>query len=124
MIIVDETNVERVEKIISSAKTFGHEIFTVALESGLAEDSMALEKIDDLTTTTKLFEQNSSKNELKTVLDSIKEGSAQQFYLDCLKKRVLLKSAEILKCSKVFTSESSNYLAVNIIAGIFYSIDL
>ena len=125
VIIVDETSVERVEKIISSAKSFGHETFVVALDSGLAEDSMALEKIDELTTTTTTnsFEQNSSKNELKIILDSIKEDSARQFYLDCLKKRVLLKSAEILKCSKVFTSESSNYLAVNIIAGIFYSID-
>ncbi len=120
MIIVDETNVDRLEKIINSAKIFGQEIFAVTLESGLNEDTMALEKIDDLTTTAmKFFEQKSSKNELKIILDSIKEDSARQFYLDCLKKRVLLKSAEILKCSKVFTAESSNSLAVSIIAGIF-----
>lgn len=130
VIIVDETNVEKnveknvecVEKIISSAKTFGHEVYAVTLESGLAEDLMDFVKIDDLTTTATLFEKNSSKTELKIILDSIKEDSARQFYLDCLKKRLILKSAEKLNCSKVFTSESSNSLAVNIIAGICRSI--
>ena len=117
IVVVDDKNVERVERIFESAKTFGHRVFFVRLESGLDEDSIVLNKFNE--SWKQRFEQKSPKNvdELKKVLDSMIDKSARLFFLERLKKKVLLKTSELLECSKLFTSESSNNLAVNIISG-------
>jgi hypothetical protein len=107
------------EKLIESAKIYRHQSYIVALNSALEEDSIIPLKCDS-EFSNKKFEQiyASRQEDLNIVVNSIKEESSRQFFLECLRKKVLLKSAEILNCSKVFTPEISNSLAVNIIAGL------
>ena len=121
IIIIDNQNTQLIDKLIESAKIYRHEIYVVALNTALDEDLIIPQKVDS-NFSKKKFEQTYASHQegLNNVLNSIKEESSRQFFLDCLRKKVLLKTAEILKCSKVFTPESSNSLAVSIIAGNYY----
>ena len=121
IIIIDNRNIDLIDKLIESAKIYGHGVHIVALNTALDEDSIIPEIVDS-EFSNKKFEQTylSHQEELSNVVNSIKEETSRQFFLDCLRKKVLLKTAEILGCSKVFTPESSNSLAVSIIAGLYH----
>ncbi len=118
-----KTDEKKLEKIFESAKKFGHPIYFVAVENGVGEFSILPQKIENSSDLkSKLFEQDASERieKFNSLVSSISEESSRHFFLQCLRKNVLLKSAEYLGCSKIFSAECSNDLAVAIISGILF----
>ena len=125
VIVVDakdvETGAKKFGDIFDAAEKFGFQIYLVRIEAAVHEDTLNPEKIESKEQIRpKIFEQKIFVN-LETILSSTKDETSRHFLRQCLKKKALLRSAELLGCSKIFLSECSNDLAVEIIAGITVS---
>ena len=118
----DETGAKQFGDIFDAAEKFGFQIYLVRIEAAVDEDTLIPEKIESKEQIrSKIFEQRSFVD-LETILTSTKDETSRHFLRQCLKKKALLRSAELLGCSKIFLSECSNDLAVEIIAGIELSL--
>ena len=112
-----ESDPKKFENIFDAAEKFGHKIYFVRIEAAVDED-ISPEKIESKEQIrSKIFDQICSIN-LETILSSTKDVTSRHFLHQCLKKKALLRLAELLVCSKIFLPECSNDLAIGIIAGI------
>ena len=112
--IVDDK--KEVSKIFESAKRFGHKCFFVHLEDGV-DDATGIAPRNVESDDVMKFRDPLKVNQFNTILASIGDATSRNFFVQCLKKRILLECAKALECSKVFSPECSNDLAVTIIAG-------
>jgi hypothetical protein len=106
VIVVDGRIAENAEKVLAAAKRFGHDVFLAGLGEDLEVAPVKVDRLDDVTL-------QADRSNVGSVVDA----TSRHFLSTWSRKNVLLRSAEILNCSKIFSPECSNDLAVSIIAG-------
>jgi len=103
-----------VENIVDKAKNFGFQIYVTSIESP--------DYIQTVEESNKDFEYSVPCDDLvKTTwksINGIRDDTSRKNYIDNLRIEILMKTAEILKCQKIFLSDSGTSLAIKLIAGL------
>ena len=115
VLIIDESGVDekmdfQIDQIKSVAELFDFPVHVVHLSKALVCDDNFLEE-------TTLSKANELSN-LKKVLRNNMEETSKESLLNILRMKLILKMAETLNCSKVFTSENADKLAIRLLSGI------
>ena len=106
---------QRREDICNTRKIlgkFGFSVHVVLLEDFNADEIRIFSEKDEI-----VF-QEGSVNELARNFSNLKESSSKQELLQHMRRSVLIKSAQSLNSSKVFTGENGTVLAIELLAGV------
>ena len=114
VLIIDESGIDekmdfQIDQVKSVAQKFNFPVHVVHLSKALVCDETSLEE-------TTLSNANELSN-LKKVLTEKMEETSKESLLNILRMRLILKMAETLNCSKVFTSENADKLAIRLLSG-------
>ena len=99
----------QIDQVKSVAQKFNFPVHVVHLSKALVCDETSLEE-------TTLSNANELSN-LKKVLRDKMEETSKESLLNILRMKLILKMAETLNCSKVFTSENADKLAIRLLSG-------
>ena len=115
VLIIDESGVDekmdfQIDQVKSVAEQFEFPVHVVHLSKALECDEILLEE-------TTLSKANELSNLKKVLRDNMEETSKESL-LNILRMKLILKMAENLDCSKVFTSENADKLAIRLLSGI------
>ena len=103
---------KRIAEVVDILQTFGFPVF-VALIENCGNDNISPTRGDETVridpSTAEVFGKS---------FTSLKEGSAKQELLLHLRRRTLVRAAQELECSKVFTAEHGTDLAVDLLSGV------
>ncbi len=118
VIVIDESSAGGVgetfplEKALKTASAFDFLVFVTDL-AGAVDDSY-----NGLFTPDKYKRNIKGSELLQTVINDSGDTTSREILIKELRRRVLLASAEVLNCRKIFTGESATSLAITLMTGV------